>query len=315
MARFALAFALAFALLTQGLGIRRVGGQGRSSGDPPDTTTSIDAPPDTTSSTEIVFSTERVHEVVTYGAARAATSEFRNPASEDGCFKGYRFVAKDTFSNDMVPQLMKVIWWHPAMETVYVDWKGRVTSEACGVDRVTLRFPSIHDHLSSGYMERLSNFTDAIDATVNGLSISYESNATIIEDTLQAAWVLVGTAVLSTRGSDIANLVQHRDTGNCMLTFSGSDDVADWTQTNAAVRPEAFCSLEGWYHNGFAAELMNMVQSDEYVANIKPRLSDCTKITVLGHSMGGALAALFAACANNEAVASADGQFMALKWW
>jgi hypothetical protein len=49
-------------------------------------------------------------------------------------------------------------------------------------------------------------------------------------------------------------------------------------------------------HRGFRDQLLRVVQSSEYQANIRPLLSSCTTVMPVGHSLGGAMAELFAAC-------------------
>lgn len=258
-------------------------------------------------------SPERVHQVVTYGAARPSWEAFQNPSSDDGCWSGYRFVNMDTWTIDPVPALGQAVWWHPSMTTVKLDWMSRIEGFGCGTNDFNLRVPSPWDHSLSEYYKRLQGRKESYEVTMNGIPIMYETNATKIKETLQDGWELQGSAFTT---GDKCHLVQQADTGACIITFSGSDDWSDWYDTNLAGRHVEFCNFENnWVHNGFMSELMAIVQSTDYLTNIKPKLSSCSHITAAGHSMGGAVATLFAGCANNELRASTDANFTALKWW
>merc|ERR1711879_370790 len=50
-------------------------------------------------------------------------------------------------------------------------------------------------------------------------------------------------------------------------------------------------------HQGFVNEIRYRLLSTEYTKNIKPRLGSCARVTVAGHSLGGALAEIFSWCA------------------
>jgi len=105
----------------------------------------------------------------------------------------------------------------------------------------------------------------------------------------------------------IAWLLQETNSLACSLTFTGSNSDGDWLQ-NFRFFPSAFCGFldEGdehhlqaghvFAHRGFRDQVRRLVQSSEYQANIRPLLSSCTTVMPVGHSLGGALAELFAAC-------------------
>lgn len=116
---------------------------------------------------------------------------------------------------------------------------------------------------------------------------------------------------LNPLGSDpqTAWLLQDTNSLACSLTFTGSDSDGDWLQ-NFRFFPSAFCGFldEGdekhlqdghvFAHRGFRDQVRRLVQSSEYQTYIRPRLSSCTAVMPVGHSLGGAMAELFAACAN-----------------
>lgn len=100
-------------------------------------------------------------------------------------------------------------------------------------------------------------------------------------------------------------LYQHNTTMECALVFEGSDDTFDWfANLNFAYEP--FCGL-GYVHAGFRAKLLRMVGGVDYAQVIRPHLKKCSSVTVAGHSLGGAQAELFTACANRLLKKGDDG--------
>lgn len=83
--------------------------------------------------------------------------------------------------------------------------------------------------------------------------------------------------------------------GNCMFTFQGSDDNADFAN-NWDPTPITMWGIEG-IHRGLVTELNGLVSQINFAAvNQK-----CTgSVTVVGHSLGGGLAQLFSLAANSN---------------
>lgn len=256
----------------------------------------------------------RVHSLVTFGAAKPGLDALINPATGD-CFEGYRIVNQDTATVDPVPALL-ASYAHPKMISIKINSKSKIWDYDCDDNRQwAVKWPSTSLHDSALYVSRVraSNLNaETIDVAVNGLAISYEPDAEVVSSILESGWKLIGT---SNDGEDHAHLIKNQQS-ECILTFEGTDSTegADW-YSNLAFWAVEFCNLNTKIHNGFRSELMRMMRQPQYLETIKPNLSNCSKITVTGHSMGGALAAIFAACANNEAAASDDENFTAIKWW
>lgn len=84
----------------------------------------------------------------------------------------------------------------------------------------------------------------------------------------------------------------------CAVVFAPADDNQDFRQTLNATKA-TFCGLSG-VHGGIADELRGFYTGDfaGLVERLKP--DRCGQVYSVGHSMGGALASLFAFCANLE---------------
>jgi len=131
-----------------------------------------------------------------------------------------------------------------------------------------------------------------------------------------------------TGGPQQVHLVQKEDTLDCLITFQGSDSFQDWV-ANFNVAKSHFCGLvdedesceslidltgqcevkrigNSFVHLGFRDHLRRMVQSGEFQTFIRPRLGGCNKLTVAGHSLGGAMSSLYTAC---MAMAPQPGQY------
>ena len=86
----------------------------------------------------------------------------------------------------------------------------------------------------------------------------------------------------------------------CILSFRGSGDSRDW-KTNLKYFPEEACGVK--VHRGFVERL------DELIGHSRDRqrkLAKCSTLIVTGHSLGGALASLYAQCAKAKGWKQAD---------
>jgi len=102
-------------------------------------------------------------------------------------------------------------------------------------------------------------------------------------------------------GTDKAVIYQNGD--QCAVAFAGSDDLQDWIDDLAGAfgtKSLEACGLEE-IHMGIFEEMQQFVLSPEWSRDFVPFLdANCTGgISVTGHSLGGGLASLLAACSNN----------------
>jgi len=249
----------------------------------------------------------QISHLFTWGAPHP--SHPKMTSKNGGCFNGYRIINfdRDWFvdDEDIVPTLLTFTKYnHPHVKTLAVtDTKDPVKSKwSCGDNplRYTNVRVSLHDkgkYMSN--MERLNNNYDrAKVASKVGLWSSYESDLSKVRANAQThGWNLVGVAKAG--DEDVSYLIQETSTRRCILTFEGSDSFNDWVNDIKIFR-EDFCGLDPKVHNGFRTELRFMVKSSEWQSNIRSKLGKCSDVDVVGHSLGGAVATLFAGCANSQ---------------
>lgn len=84
----------------------------------------------------------------------------------------------------------------------------------------------------------------------------------------------------------------------CVIAFSGSNELNDWIRNLNSLPMGHFCGEPHW-HAGFVYE-MNDVLNNPSWKTFRDYLKGCTRVVSVGHSLGGALATMFAYCANSK---------------
>jgi hypothetical protein len=249
-----------------------------------------------------------VDELYTFGAPKVSAPEYENFASSDGCFPGYRVVnviEKAIWDVDVVPAGMATLSYvHPNIPTLLLNQKGGSTVRDCGDNPKTGSVPNADLHDKSLYVSRSEAFGDAAlsASAVVGLELSYEADLnTVRSEARKHGWRLVGSA---SAGEDVSHLFQHPGTLACQISFEGSDTPDDFI-TDAKVKKVKFCG-RGGVHLGFSNELKRLASNSDWQTNVKSKLSGCSSVTATGHSLGGAVATLFAGCVNSAKDGDAD---------
>jgi len=94
------------------------------------------------------------------------------------------------------------------------------------------------------------------------------------------------------------HLAIYQSGNQCVVAFAGTDDVSDLSD-DLDVREKEACGHS--FHKGFYEEFQNFLSGEKWSSEFQPYLkSDACSggIIAVGHSLGGALASVFATCAN-----------------
>jgi len=131
--------------------------------------------------------------------------------------------------------------------------------------------------------------------------MTYMSNAIYGNTSLVAGWQRVHVLSLtSTYTQEIDKYGIFQWSNQCVLSLAGTNSPFDMTD-NFDGRTRTMCGFEG-VHRGFASEVDDLLEHSSWTGILLPYLNGAScsgGVTVVGHSLGGAQASIFAACANN----------------
>jgi hypothetical protein len=261
--------------------------------------------------------------VYTFGAPRVSKSVLVNKRRKDGCFPGYRMVRTDKSGPlNWVDPVSKLPtgWEHPKTAGVSKDKKNKDTYHPCGWQKGPGVPGGKNLHSRGGYFKFVNSRQKKQNPTLERLvtqaaSISYEHSVAKARRIVKAGSKLMSTVLWDQDGkgkdSKVTHLIEDSKTKHCILTFEGSKTVTDWLN-DANIRTEALCGLPHEVHKGFRHQLVSIVQNKQFQSSIKAKLRSCKKVYVAGHSLGGALAELFAACVNSGSKGDRDAK--AMRW-
>merc|ERR1719330_478509 len=181
--------------------------------------------------------------------------------------------------------------------TVRLDNNSQRYDYACGVEGPRPLIPSVSLHLQSEYESR----ADLLDGearmlTKYFLTASYRPAREAANYISPSGWKLVGSSEWDAKET---HLMQHPSSKECVLSFQGttSERVLDWWD-NIRFYDVDFCGLRDKVHGGFRDQLRAILDTSSFKNNIQNKLPKCKKLTVVGHSLGGAIAALYSYCVN-----------------
>jgi len=287
----------------------------------------------------------QVDYLFTLGAPGTASPALQNRRGSSPCFKGFRV----WLSNENVLFPDTVDWctqvanikglhhaWMPSMNINIDGDEGHERQDRpCNLEEtwqpdmdwgtsLELHWRGYYinavDQVMSHYHSNLSKFIG---------NFSYWHNITALISIVESmGWGLVATAHHpgnedKHQEEQVAHLLQHPTSLECVLTFQGTGGTLDGWLTDAHFFPDRFCGLEdededdcpairvpppspcpvknprsSFVHSGFRNRLLAMMSTQGF-RSIKRSLPSCAKLTVGGHSLGAAVSELFTACASN----------------
>jgi len=281
--------------------------------------------------------------VYTFGAPGSASPGLQNQRGDNPCFPGVRIwqTTPGTFWGkwlDVVARIGNAIfYYHPWMPGQELDdSRNRKWDFPCNRDMTYKPDDALSTSVNLHQQERyignvIEKYTDQwyhnISIFANRKSYIHDI-AHVHEHVQQYGWRLAGTAIepggTIYGGAQVIHLIQHPTTFECTLTFQGTASIQGW-MSNFNLPSSSFCGLsyEGescnsltecrprrpkgsFVHSGFKDRIMMAVKTNDFQQNILPKLPSCSRVYTAGHSLGGAVAELFAACASN---APQQGEF------
>lgn len=273
----------------------------------------------------------------TFGGPAVASPGLQYPMGSSPCFPGLRVVAARKANSvlyqqvDPIPLLAGVFGYeHTAIQAAKIfindnasDIKWANCGESWPEPQTQIIDPLLHIR-SLVYVNEALKFPNLGDVVLGVIRIAL--NIANMKDQQEAAdtirphgWNLVDTASVDDPiwllSDSISHLMQEPVTKSCMLTFRGSRSVEDWYY-NVQIPKTHFCGFVdvdeecqdnatcatrrtrgSFVHKGFRDHLRQLVASEDWQTKIRPHLSGCSEVIAVGHSLGGAAAMLFGACA------------------
>jgi len=276
-----------------------------------------------------------VDEVYTYGAPATHVSPFWNAAHADGCFPGLRSYTEDLKGkHDQIKQIDAGAVFnrypHARIASICLRWKRDSLYTPCGGTSGSDGHPDWPQNGAQVYqawnLHHENIYEDRLrEISVNGAAMGskdpFISARRFLfiafrgyEATNQArsnlekwlpGWTLAAKAV-DKHGDDEdpVLVVQENSTLDCAVVFTGTNSFSELF-TSTTDYGTGYCGFQG-VHVGYRNELWTLTGAPWQ--KIKPKLQSCNKVTCVGHSLGGAICELFAACANSGHVTDPDYQ-------
>jgi len=257
-----------------------------------------------------------VNKLYTWGSAAILRGGFLpDPRRGDRCWRGRRIVNTNTeqsltgvWYTDIVTNIANAVgYWHAGQPTVKLSESGIAREYPCGDDGDEwLEVPSVKTHSQNVYKER-SNFLSGEAETLTRYFVvaSYMTAQEAAANIAPSGWRMVGSSEWDEKET---HLMQHPSSKECILSFQGSaqDRVLDWWD-NLRFYDVKFCGLGDNVHGGFRDQLRAILRTNSFKNNILSKLPKCKDVTVVGHSLGGALASLYSYCVNVALSEGMDG--------
>lgn len=287
--------------------------------------------------TATTLAPELVSAVYTYGAPATHKEPFRNAARADECFPGLRIYTENLKgTKDHIHQVdaaaMNNFYPHAWTDTLTLH-EGRDSYFSRCYDHKEFGHPEWPQRGTSVYEEWRIHHEEQYDGRMKTLTLDgkdvagdepfktagmfvrlaflayepLEKQARLLKEDLPD-WTIVARTD-DKHGDDVdpVTIVQNKKTLDCALAFTGTNSFGEifTSTTNYGAK---YCGYTG-VHVGYKNELWTL--SKRVFPNLKPALEKCRKVACVGHSLGGALCELFAACANSGNTTDPDYQLLA----
>lgn len=291
--------------------------------------------------------------IYTVGGPCTARPALTNKLDANGCFGGVRIYTRATSLKsittvDMVPMILRVGRFEHAMYPVLplqpkAQRMGTLSEATMPCSKKNARKPRARLKLGSMAMHGSARYVDDLNSQSELSDGSYDELTRLVK-IMQLPWYnttyFVGTAqklqarliarvmlkddksTLSKpvfdqlQGWNSVSLVQEPDSLKCHIVFLGVDT---WNDYKIVLVPKSlrggrkFCGFSG-VHAGVSRELEKLTSSEEFQSLIATKLPYCSEVSALGHSLGAALAEIYAACVNHLASGYDDKAMEHLKF-
>jgi len=254
-----------------------------------------------------------VSKLYTWGAPSVLDNQWMKDPRTGGCWDGLRIVTINTdtpswfdWDIDVVTTIANQVgYWHARQDQVFLSNASMTINYNCAQERnewgkfsVDLHGVSVYEaraNLLSGEARTLSKYF---------IGASYNRARDAANDVSPSGYKLVGSSEWDDKET---HLYQHPSTKNCVLSWQGttSERILDWWD-NLRFYDVDFCGAGENVHGGFVDQLRTILDTNSFKNNIQTKLPKCNELTVVGHSLGGALASIYSYCLNKGSAGGSD---------
>jgi len=255
-----------------------------------------------------------VKSLYTWGAPSVLDDgPLRDPRT-GGCWDGLRIVTINTdpwsvafdWEIDVVTTIAEQVgYWHSHQGRVFLSNNSETFPHSCNEDRDEWGRFDVGLHSSSVYEARADLLSgEARILTKYFVVASYRQAWEAANIISPSGYKLVASSEWDDKET---HLYQHPSSKDCVLSWQGttSERMLDWWD-NIRFYDVHFCGAGDNVHGGFVDQLRTILDTQSFKSNIQSKLPKCNDLTVVGHSLGGALAALYSYCLNKGSAGGSD---------